>query len=369
MSRQRLKTEKELEDFIQNHLSDIELPVSSDSDTENDIVVPKNAIPYPDLTDCVIAPNADEDNRDGEDEIIKEPLNLEDNNIEYVDEFKTYNITEKSDIAFRRREYQPNFSVANENLFKLLGSEDFIEKSAFQYFSAYFPNEMFERMATYTNIYAMQPNNYKGSFRNTNHLEMMKFVGIHIMMGCLKFPQIKMYWCNDLRIECVAHVMSIERFYQLRQTFHVVDNLKIPNDCNDKFFKIRPIINSVLKRCREIPVEEIVAVDEQIIPFSGHLSVKQYMRGKPNPWGIKVYILCGKSGYPYDFFMYQGKNSELSVFELARFGFGAATVLHLAKRITTPGHQLFCDNFFSTFNLFEILRDRGIKATGKTLSL
>ena len=75
-------------------------------------------------------------------------------------------------------------------------------------------------------------------------------------------------------------------------------------------------------------------------------------------------MLCGKSGYPYDFFLYQGSKTEISSFERARFGHGAATVLHLIKRISCTGHKLYFDNFFSTYQLFEILHDKKINAAG-----
>ena len=70
------------------------------------------------------------------------------------------------------------------------------------------------------------------------------------------------------------------------------------------------------------------------------------------------------SGFRYDFFLYQGAHTELSSYESSRFGHGAAVVLHLIKRLTIPGHQLFFDNFFSTYQLFQILNQKQINAIG-----
>lgn len=60
-----------------------------------------------------------------------------------------------------------------------------------EYFSRYVPDTMFEEMATYTNIYALQNNN---NFRATSPSEMKICFALHIMIGCLnKFPRIRMY--------------------------------------------------------------------------------------------------------------------------------------------------------------------------------
>lgn len=74
--------------------------------------------------------------------------------------------------------------------------------------------------------------------------------------------------------------------------------------------------------------------------------------------------MCGKSGYPYDFILYQGANTELNKTELSNFGHGAAAVLHLSNRITDPGHCLYFDNYFSSLNLMEILSQKQIYAAG-----
>lgn len=76
-------------------------------------------------------------------------------------------------------------------------------------------------------------------------------------------------------------------------------------------------------------------------------------------------MLCGKSGFPYDFVLYQGKNTaELGSFEALKYGHGAAVVLTLSKRLTNSGHTLYFDNFFSSYNLFELLTYKMINAAG-----
>lgn len=158
--------------------------------------------------------------------------------------------------------------------------------------------------------------------------------------------------------------MTSERFFQLRSNLHVVNNLENPVDNKDKLYKVRPILNSVRNRLLQFKVEEVVSVDEQIIPLKCRLEIKQYVKDKPYPWRVKNFVLCGKSGIPYDFFIYQGATTELQSTDLKKFGFCATTVMHLANRLERRGHKLFFDNYFSSYQLLEILKNRGINAGG-----
>lgn len=109
---------------------------------------------------------------------------------------------------------------------------------------------------------------------------------------------------------------------------------------------MRPLYDKLKKKCNSINMERNICIDEQMIPFKGHLSVKQYMRGKHGcPWGIKIFLLCGESGIIYDLLFLTEINTE----NLKKFGLGF--VLHLTKNVEKIGTF---DNFFSTFQLFEI---------------
>jgi len=156
--------------------------------------------------------------------------------------------------------------------------------------------------------------------------------------------------------------MNVNRFFKLRQNFHVVDN-NAPRNSNDRCWKVRPLLNAIRERCRELPLELSLCVDEQIIPFKGTISIKQYMKDKPESWGIKVYCLCGSSGILYGFIVYQGVTTEYRE-EYKAFGISAGTVMQLSERITEPNHQLYFDNFFSTYALFQWLKNRQIYAVG-----
>ncbi|XP_025194330.1 piggyBac transposable element-derived protein 4-like [Melanaphis sacchari] len=158
--------------------------------------------------------------------------------------------------------------------------------------------------------------------------------------------------------------MTRNRFFELRSCFHVVDNKAIPKENSDKFVKIRPMYNSFIKRCAQLPVEQNLSVDEQTVPFKENLSIKQYIRGKPSLWGIKNCLLCGQSGLVYNLLLYQGSSTQIDENMQKNFGLGGAIVLKLVENVKPNKHFLFFDNYFSSYNLFCCLLKYKILAAG-----
>ena len=160
--------------------------------------------------------------------------------------------------------------------------------------------------------------------------------------------------------------MSINRFEKIRQYFHSNDNSKnvqssYPN--YDKLYKVRPVVDSVLKKCREIPPEEVDWTDEQIIPTKGCSSINQYFSNKPNKWGVKVWARCGISGVVYDFEVYTGKNSTKKDNEIEGILMGGNAVYCLTQTLPlNKNYKIFFDNFFSSTALLKQLKKEGLLA-------
>lgn len=205
--------------------------------------------------------------------------------IEFEDNTNEFETTEKKFIKYTRDPFV-------KKVFEFLPSdvENFefntIVKTPIRYFENYLPSELFSTMERCTNFYASgsAPN-----FRPTNAIELAQMMGIHILMGTLKLPRVIDYWNKYLKIETISSVMTRNRFHELRTNLHLVmcqKNDKHPigdssiSNESDKFWRVRPLINSIQARCNKMPVEEVVSVDEQIIPFTGKLSIKQYIKGE-----------------------------------------------------------------------------------------
>ena len=48
---------------------------------------------------------------------------------------------------------------------------------------------------------------------NTTPAEISKFFGMNMLMGNVLLPRIRMYWQPVTRIDCVADIMPVNRFF------------------------------------------------------------------------------------------------------------------------------------------------------------
>lgn len=241
---------------------------------------------------------------EGEDSSGDENEDITEDTVGFKSSFK---LTPKKEIKWKRR---PLVHVPTPEFLGVLRNDSSLAElsNPLDYFMNYIPNDLFQQMSDMTNIYALQ----KGSvFEPTNVQEVKQLFGLHMAMGCLKFPRRTLYWDNALGIRLFTSTMAKNRFFKLRSHLHLVNNLEIPdNTDNDRLFKVRPIYDSVRKRCLHLDMEKCLSIDEQMVPFKGKLNIKQYIKGKPCPWGVKIFVLCGKSGLCYDFLILSRINNR-----------------------------------------------------------
>lgn len=54
-----------------------------------------------------------------------------------------------------------------------------------------------------------------GKILKISSIEMKQFFGIHVIIGCIKFSRIRMYWSAKFHYDPVASIMYRDRFFQL----------------------------------------------------------------------------------------------------------------------------------------------------------
>ena len=97
---------------------------------------------------------------------------------------------------------------------------------------------------------------------------------------------------------------------------------------------------------------------------AGRSSMKQYMPQKPVKRGFKVWVRADAvNGYFCDFNVYVGRPADGISVETGR---GARVVKQLTEHLQGKNYQIFCDNFFSSCNLFADPLHHNIYACGTT---
>jgi len=169
---------------------------------------------------------------------------------------------------------------------------------------------------------------------------------------------------NDL----IKATMTINIFEKIRAKLHFNDNLSTSTGPDrDKIHKIRPLIETLKKRFSSIPIEENLAVDEQICSTKARSSLKVYMPNKPHKWGYKFFVLSGASGFAYNFEFCSGQenNSESRKASEPDLGASANVVMRLSRVIpNNQNFKLFFDNYYTTLPLLVYLKKRNILSLG-----
>ncbi|XP_039503054.1 piggyBac transposable element-derived protein 3-like [Pimephales promelas] len=234
------------------------------------------------------------------------------------------------------------------------------------YVEQYIDSDLMKLIADCTN--AMSLGNSGRSIK-TSVYEMYHFFGAAILMSCVPYPQIRMFWSNALQIPAISNKMSRARFFKLRSHLKVVIDYDVSEDKRetDKFWKVRPFMDRKLTGCRLQARTECVSIDEQMIPFTGACPFRQYLPLKPNPVGMKNFVLASVDGLVLDFEVYQGSKTLASkVQDSDGLGLGTLVIKRLSEMLTA-GTQVYCDRFFTTIQVVDHMLKDDIYLTGTVM--
>jgi len=133
-------------------------------------------------------------------------------------------------------------------------------------------------------------------------------LGMIIHMGLSQYPRMNYHWAKTPLYSCsiCPSIMSKRDFFLLHGFLHFADNRSANLD--DKINKVRKLFDILTLRFQRYytPHRELT-IDERIVKFSGRLSFLQYIRNKPNQYGIKVFVLAdAHNGYVCSWKVYTG---------------------------------------------------------------
>ena len=233
--------------------------------------------------------------------------------------------------------------------------------TALDVFLLVFGNDTIKLLADQTNLYAAQtPPGASYKWHNTNEEEMKLFLGMILVMGVHRLPQLEDYWSSNplLGSKALVSGMSWRRFRVILSCLHIADNsLAIPRGQPgfDKLYKIRPLLNILISNFQNVysPHRE-VSIDEAMVGFKGRNTMKQYMPMKPTKRGFKSWSLCdAHNGFSYNIDIYTGAGNNNN-----NMGLGPSVVVSLSDPLMDKGYHLYYDNYFSSVDLAETLLKR-----------
>ncbi|XP_067845828.1 piggyBac transposable element-derived protein 4-like [Heptranchias perlo] len=240
------------------------------------------------------------------------------------------------------------------------------ELKEIDFFSLFFHPELFELLSTETNKYAHQQISGRADTKwyPTTAEEIKAFLGIHIYMSIVSLPSYKMYWSNDSLFGSfpIKDLMTRDRFEKMLQYYHINDNTTNPTRGHlghDKLHNVRPVLDAVLEACRTVyfPHREN-SIGEATTGFRGNIC--QNMEEQPCKRHIKIYTRAdAHNGFVCEFQIYTGREQDTP-----ELGLRDRIVKSLAAVLKKKNYLIYCDNFFTTQQLFQELYLDGIYACG-----
>ncbi|KAG5899215.1 hypothetical protein JTB14_034473 [Gonioctena quinquepunctata] len=98
--------------------------------------------------------------------------------------------------------------------------------------------------------------------------------------------------------------------------------------------------------------------------------MRQFVRGKPNPVGLKNFDMITPKGVPLDFYLYEGKGSSVDsclVKMPEKLDVGGRMVLKLTETLPI-GVSVYTDRYFTSISLIDLLSSRQITLAGTIMA-
>ena len=108
---------------------------------------------------------------------------------------------------------------------------------------------------------------------DTNTLK--AFIAILLVSSYVNWPRRTMYWEHneDTHNKTASSLLSQNHFDEIMQHVHLADNSNL--DKEDKFAKVRPLIDKLNEQClANYLSEQSVNIDESMVPYFGRHSCK-----------------------------------------------------------------------------------------------
>ena len=166
-------------------------------------------------------------------------------------------------------------------------------------------------------------------------------MGVCMYMSTYRLPRPRLYWTE--KHKPVTQHFTINRFEQLRSSIHFNSEVGSAESSEESGKKVKPLIDMINDRLELLEVSKELCIDEMMIQSISKFGPRIYQRGKPHPWGYKLYGLSDRFGITYRIHMHCGK--FLPVEGFPKLGLTANRVIWLIQNVPrTQNYELYMDN-------------------------
>ncbi|XP_066560061.1 piggyBac transposable element-derived protein 4 isoform X2 [Amia ocellicauda] len=253
---------------------------------------------------------------------------------------------------------QPQFIPARTPGIQLSISKTY---SRVDLFKLFFSNKVVDTLCTNTTKQGIKQKKRgrKFKWKPVEPGEFYIFLAVVIAMGIARLPSVTDYWTNDesFRIPFCNSFMSRSRFRTIMWNLQMSDpDEDEKNDRQrhtpqyDPLFRIRPLFNRMQMACKAYyQPRQNVSIDQRVVVSRSTIS--QYKKDMLSKWGYKLYVLADSSnGYTCHFNIHTAKSASTEKGPSYDAVMGLMQPSYLGQ-----GYRLYCDNFYTSSELFQDL--------------
>ncbi len=204
---------------------------------------------------------------------------------------------------------------------------------------------------------------YGDTWQDLDVVDLEAYIGLLILAGVYKSKgeATASLWSAETGRAIFPATMSLKKFHVLSHVIRFDDKeTRQGRREHDKLATIRELWDKWVQR---LPLlynpGPHVTVDECLVAFHGRCPFRQYMPSKPAKYGIKIWAACdAQSSFAWNMQVYTSKSSG----EAPEKNQGTRVVLDMAEGL--HGHNITCDNFFTSYALGEELLKRKVTMLG-----
>ena len=129
-------------------------------------------------------------------------------------------------------------------------------------------------------------------------------------MSTFRLPHPRLYWHEG--IEKITQHFTINRFEELRANIHFNSDAFSEDYTEKSGEKAQPLIDMINARLSLLQMpNKHLCIDEMMVPSKSKYGPRVYQKGKPHPWGYKLFSIADETGVTFRVHLHSGKFAQV----------------------------------------------------------